>query len=56
MSTAAIIMMVIACVTVFGGIISAVIHIQRNPDAQSGEFGDEGLVHNEPEGRLRSEP
>ncbi|HIY85640.1 MAG TPA: methionine/alanine import family NSS transporter small subunit [Candidatus Yaniella excrementavium] len=43
MSAIAIIMMVIACVTVFGGIISAVIHLQRNPDELSGEFGDEQL-------------
>lgn len=48
MSTAAIIMMVIACVTVFGGVIAAVIHVQRNPDELSGEFADEE--------RLRSEP
>lgn len=59
MSTAAIIMMIIACVTVFGGVIAAVIHIQRNPDDQSGAFGafgDESSLHSEPEGRLHSEP
>lgn len=48
MSTAAIIMLIIACVTVFGGVIAALIHIQRNPDELSGEFADEE--------RLRSKP
>ena len=48
MSAAAIIMMIIACVTVFGGVIAAVIHIRRNPDELSGEFSDEE--------RLRSQP
>lgn len=41
MSGIAIVMMIIACVTVFGGVIGAMIHIQRNPDELSGEFGDE---------------
>lgn len=41
MSGIAIIMMVIACATVFGGVIGAMIHVQRNPDELSGEFGDE---------------
>ncbi|HEY4577893.1 MAG TPA: methionine/alanine import family NSS transporter small subunit [Yaniella sp.] len=48
MSTAAIIMMIIACVTVFGGVIAAVMHIQRNPDELSGEFGDEERLRTEP--------
>lgn len=48
MSTAAIIMMIIACVTVFGGVIAAVMHIQRNPDELSGEFGDEARLRTEP--------
>lgn len=43
MSAIAITMMVIACVTVFGGVIAAVIHLQRNPDETSGEFGDDEL-------------
>lgn len=41
MSLGAIIMMIIACVTVFGGVIAAIIHVQRNPDELSGEFGDD---------------
>src|SRR5690625_1987580 len=41
MSGIAIVMMVIACVTVFGGVIAAMIHVQRNPYELSGEFGDE---------------
>ncbi len=41
MSAVAITMMIIACVTVFGGVTASVIHLQRNPDETSGEFGDE---------------
>lgn len=41
MSGIAITMMIIACVTVFGGVIAAMIHLQRNPDEYSGEFADE---------------
>lgn len=41
MSGMAIIMMIIACVTVYGGVIAAMVHLQRNPDEYSGEFGDE---------------
>lgn len=41
MSTSAIIMMAIACVTVFGGVILSMINLQRNPDELSGEFADE---------------
>lgn len=41
MSAISIVMMVIACVTVFGGVIAALIHLQRNPDELSGEFADE---------------
>lgn len=41
MSTIAIVMMVIACVTVFGGVIAAMINLQRHPDELSGEFADE---------------
>ncbi len=48
MSMGAIIMMIIACVTVFGGVIAAVINIQRHPDASSGEFADEERVRGEP--------
>lgn len=48
MSTIAIVMMVIACVTVFGGVIAALINIQRNPDELSGEFADEDRLRNEP--------
>lgn len=40
MTAIAIIMMIIACVTVFGGVIAAMIHLQRNPDEESGEFAD----------------
>ncbi|MDN5704173.1 MAG: methionine/alanine import family NSS transporter small subunit [Yaniella sp.] len=43
MTAISITMMIIACVTVFGGVIAAVIHLQRNPDDVSGEFGDEEL-------------
>lgn len=43
MSAIAITMMIIACVTVFGGVIAAVIHLQRNPDEVSGELGDEEI-------------
>ncbi|HEY4558370.1 MAG TPA: methionine/alanine import family NSS transporter small subunit [Enteractinococcus sp.] len=48
MSAAAIIMMIIACVTVFGGVIASVIHIQRNPDELSGEFADEERLRRQP--------
>jgi len=48
MSLAAIIMMIIACVTVFGGVIAAIIHVQRNPDELSGEFGDEERLRRAP--------
>ena len=41
MSAIAVIMMIIACVTVFGGVIFAMINLQRNPDELSGEFADE---------------
>lgn len=41
MTAISITMMIIACVTVFGGVIAAVIHLQRNPDEYSGEFGDD---------------
>lgn len=43
MSGIATIMMIIACVTVFGGLIAALIHLQRNPDEYSGEFADEEI-------------
>jgi len=43
MSTISIIMMVIACVTVFGGVIAAMINLQRHPDHLSGEFAEEDL-------------
>lgn len=48
MSTAAIIMLIIACVTVFGGVIASMIHIQRHPDELSGEFADEERLRTEP--------
>ena len=41
MSAVAIVMMIIACVTVFGGVIFAMINLQRHPDELSGEFADE---------------
>lgn len=34
-------MMIIACVTIFGGLIAALIHLRQNPDELSGEFADE---------------
>ncbi|GAA2039369.1 hypothetical protein GCM10009720_19850 [Yaniella flava] len=34
-------MMIIALVTVWGGIIVSMIHLQRNPDELSGELADE---------------
>ena len=41
MSAIAIVMLIIACVTVFGGVVFAMINLQRNPDELSGEFADE---------------
>lgn len=41
MSAIAIVMLIIACVTVFGGVIASMIHLQRNPDELSGEFAQE---------------
>ncbi len=41
MTGIAIIMLIIACVTIFGGLIAAMIHLQRNADEDSGEFADE---------------
>ncbi|WP_082911765.1 methionine/alanine import family NSS transporter small subunit [Enteractinococcus helveticum] len=40
MSPIAIVMMVIACVTVFGGVVFAMINLQRHPDEVSGEFAE----------------
>lgn len=40
MSAIAIVMMVIACVTVFGGVVFAMINLQRHPDEASGEFAE----------------
>ena len=40
MSPIAIVMMIIACVTVFGGVVFAMINLQRHPDEVSGEFGE----------------
>ena len=50
MSPIAIIMMIIACVTVFGGVIFAMINLQRNPDESSGEFAEEERRAGEPMG------
>lgn len=47
MTAISITMMIIACVTVFGGVIAAIIHLQRNPDEFSGEFADEELRRKE---------
>ena len=47
MSPIAIIMMIIACVTVFGGVIAAMINLQRHPDEDSGEFADEERLRGE---------
>ncbi|AKE41753.1 methionine and alanine importer, small subunit [Corynebacterium kutscheri] len=53
MSTAAIFMMILFIVVIWGGLVVTIIHLQRHPDEQSGDLGtaeyatDEVLIQQE---------